>query len=194
MPVLLQGAVVRTTISLFFGALFFVLPQSAYAADLALTPAAGSIGIGETISLQVMLDPVGESVNAADGSIAFDKNILSIESISKEGSAFSLWTADPAYSNAQGTLDFSGGSPAGFTVPKKIITVVFKGKAAGSAKISFAKGSVLAADGKGTDVYKTGKEATLVVAQVALPPVEADPAPSDSEEPSTAGSIRAEGR
>lgn len=182
MPVLLQKNITSATVAVFFAAVFYVLPFLAQAADLSLSPATGSVGIGETISVQVTLNPFSESVNAADGTISFDKNILSVENVSKDGSAFSLWTSDPTYSNAAGTVEFSGGSPAGFTVQKKIITIVFKGKAAGSAKISFAKGSVLAADGKGTDVYKTGNGATIAVANIAPKEIEeSEPAASTSD-------------
>lgn len=149
---------------------FFLLPNYSHAADLSITPAAGSVSAGKTISVQVMLDPSGDSVNAADGTMSFDSTVLSVDSISRDGSAFSLWTADPAYSNSAGTITFSGGTPTAFSSSKKVLTIVFKGKAAGSGAIAFTKGSVLAADGKGSDVYKNGTGGTITVSSAAAAP------------------------
>lgn len=160
--------------TLFSFALFciaiFSLPHQARAADLSVSPAAGSVSSGKTISVQVMLDPKGDSVNAADGTMSFDKNVLSVESISRDGSAFSLWTADPAYSNSAGTITFSGGTPTAFSASKKVLTIVFKGIAKGEGAISFTKGSILAADGKGSDVYKNGTGGTVTVTAAAAAP------------------------
>ncbi len=151
---------------------FFLFPVLSRAADLTLSPSSASVSKGKTVSVQVMLEAGGESVNAADGTLSFDKSLVSVESISKEGSAFSLWTADPSFSNSEGTISFSGGTPSAFTSSKKVVTIVFKGVKEGSAAIAFTKGSILAADGKGTDVYKNGTGGTVVVSAAAEPPPE----------------------
>lgn len=155
--------------ALFFAAILF-LPLYARAADLSISPANGTVSTGKTISVQVMLDPGGESVNASDGTLSFDSKFLSVDSISRDGSAFSLWTADPSFSNSAGTITFSGGTPSAFSASKKVITIVFKGIAKGDAAIAFTKGSVLAADGKGTDVYKTGTGGIITVGAAAAAP------------------------
>lgn len=144
-----------------------LLPGRSYAADLNFSPAAGSVAVGDTVSIKITLDPSGDSVNAADGTISFDSSMLAVSSITKDGSAFSLWTADPTYSNSAGTISFSGGTPTAFSSSKTILTIVFKGKAKGTAVLSVTKGSVLAADGKGTDVYKNGGSATVEVSDAA---------------------------
>ncbi len=163
----------------------FAFPFTASAADLLFSPVTGNFGVGKEFSVQVSLNPNGTSVNAADGEILFDKDLLSVSSISKDSSVFSLWTADPAFSNTAGTIQFSGGTPTAFTTQGTILTIKFKGKAEGSAKTSFTKGSVLAADGKGTNVYSKGNEGSFVIVAAAAeppPPPKAEPAVQDEPE------------
>ncbi len=158
---------------LLFGASSFVVPNDVFAADFSLTPSTGSVAVGSKLSVKVTIDAGSDSVNAADGTLSFDPTLLSVDSISKDGSSFSLWTADPSFSNTDGTVSFSGGTPTAFSNSGKVLTIVFKGKAIGSADVTFSKGSILAADGKGTDVYKNGNKGTFSVtaASAAPPPV-----------------------
>ena len=160
-----------------------VVPFAASAAEMSFSPASGTFGVGKEFSVKVLVNPGVDSVNAADGQILFDKDILSVTSVTKDGSAFSLWTADPAFSNSAGTVDFSGGTPTAFSKSGTVVTIKFKGKAVGAGKVSFAKGSVLAADGKGTNVYTKGGEATYTIEPAAAPP----PAPAAEPEPEPAG-------
>ena len=151
------------------------LPATTHAADLLLSPGTGTFSNGKPFTVKVSVDPSGQSVNAADGTITFDPAILSVTTVSKDGSAFSLWTADPKFSNSDGTIVFSGGTPSGFSSPSGILTITFTPKAVGSTTVSFSKGSILAADGKGTDVYKNGASAsyTIIAAAPAAAPAAA---------------------
>ncbi len=178
MPVRSWGRSHVSFFVLLFGVLLAALPHEVYAAGLSLSPAAGSVSVGQTLSLQIMIDPGSDKVNASDGTIKFDTTALSVSSISKDGSLFSLWTADPTFSNTDGTISFSGGTPTAFSTKGKVLTIIFKGKAIGSAEVTFDKGSVLAADGKGTDVYTKGLGATITVtAAKAAPPPTPTPTP-----------------
>ena len=151
------------------------MPAIASAADLLLTPATGTFPNGQQFTVKVGVNPSGQSVNAADGSITFDPKVLSVVNISKDGSAFSLWTADPTFDNSAGTISFSGGTPSGFSSESAILTITFMPNAvAASTSLAFAKGSILAADGKGTDVYKNGDGASYAIsAAVAAAPAAA---------------------
>lgn len=159
----------------------FATPLFAGAADLQFSPTTGSVAVDTEISVQVKVNPDGQDINAADGTVTFDSSVLSVASISKDGSSFSLWTAEPSFSNSAGTVVFSGGTPSAFKNVGTVITIKFKGKKAGSAKLAFSKGSVLAADGKGTDVYKSGSEATIDVTDAAPAPAEEPEAPSEGD-------------
>ena len=159
-----------------------VVPQHVFAADLSITPSTGSVAVGSKLTVKVTIDPGSDSVNASDGTLTFDSSVLSVDSVSKDSSVFSLWTADPSFSNTDGTVIFSGGTPTAFSSAGTVITIVFKGKAVGSTTVAFSKGSVLAADGKGTNVYKNGNAGTITVTAAAAaapaPPPDTTPTPA----------------
>ncbi len=161
-----------------------LLPYLVGAAELSLTPGTGTFSAGGDFSLTVSIDPQSDSVNAADGTISFDPSLLSVSSVSRDGSVFSLWTSDPSFSNTAGTLTFSGGTPSAFSTKGKVVTINFKAKTTGSAKVEFTKGSVLAADGKGTDVYKSGVGGTYTIGEGAPTPPPAAPKATPKAAPS----------
>lgn len=159
--------------------LVFFLPGLVGAAELSLSPATGSYSLGKEFTVRVQVKPGGtESVNAADGNLTFDKDTLTVVKVSKEGSQFSLWTADPSFSNSAGTITFSGGTPTAFSNTGTAIVVTFKGKKEGEGVVKFEKGSILAADGKGTDVYTKGSEGTYTITAAAATPPPAPVAPA----------------
>src|SRR5690242_6223558 len=102
-------------IGLIFGLVVMTMPATTHAADILLSPDTLSFPSGQEFSLKVTVDPGSDKVNAADGSLSFDPSILSVSNISKDGSVFSLWTADPTFSNSAGTISFSGGTPTAFS-------------------------------------------------------------------------------
>lgn len=93
-------------------------------------------------------------MNAASGVISFPQDKLEVTSLSKSGSIFSLWVQEPSFSNSAGIINFEGiVLNPGFTgAAGKITTISFKVKAAGPALLNFSSGSVLANDGKGTNI------------------------------------------
>ena len=63
-----------------------VMPHAALAADLNFDPATGSFPQDKSFSVNVVVEPAaGETVNASDGEITFDKSVLYVASVSKEG-------------------------------------------------------------------------------------------------------------
>jgi hypothetical protein len=140
-------------------------PFATRAAELTFSPPSGSFAAGEEFSIKIQVNPGTDSVNAADGTLSFDSTLLSVASLSKDGSAFSLWTAEPEFSNSAGTVTFSGGTPTAFSSQKAVLTVNFTAKTTGTATVSFTKGSILAADGKGTDVYVAGAPASYTITE-----------------------------
>jgi len=142
--------------SLFTLALFFALPAYTFAASLRVSPDTGVYTVGGVFSARVVVNTDGKPINAAEGTLKFNKNEMNVLSVSKGASIFNLWTIEPSFSNSAGTVSFSGGSPTGYTGSGgTIITVTFKALTAGNPKVSFGSGSVLAADGLGTNVLST---------------------------------------
>lgn len=129
---------------------FFAFTVSA--ASLSISPNTGVYSSGQSFTVRLTVNTSGAPINAADGTLSFNPKEISVVSVTK-GSIFNLWTADPTFSNSAGTITFSGGSPTGYTGSAgTILSITFKAQNAGAPKISFSKGSVLAADGKGTNV------------------------------------------
>jgi len=150
-----KKARVRIVASAFFAFAFLAItPQFAHAANLYFTPSSGSHVVGTTLSVSVYVASADQAMNAASGMITFPPDKLQVASLSKTGSIFSLWVQEPSFSNAAGTVDFEGiVLNPGFTgASGKILSVMFRVRAVGIAPISFSSGSVLANDGKGTNI------------------------------------------
>ncbi len=135
------------------------------AAVLILTPQTEKIYVGETLSATLVLDTSGKPVNMVEVRIIFPADKMEVTSLSKVDSIISLWVDEPAYSNATGTITFSGGLPTpGFQGRAgKLLIVTFKVKDAGEALINIEDASVLANDGLGTDVLVETRPAKLLL-------------------------------
>ena len=170
------------SVSFLVATFFLLLSSTVYGADLVVSPASGSYAVGGTFTVTVQADPKGDSVNAVEAGLTFDKTKLSVVSVSKAGSAFSLWTTEPVFSNTAGTITFGGGSPTPFTAKSTLMSITFKTLAEGPGAVAFGTASVLAADGRGTDVLKakTGGSYTVNAATVVPTPT---PTPVPEKKP-----------
>lgn len=76
-----------------------------------------------------------------------------------------MWVDEPTYSNATGTITFSGGLPTpGFQDRDgNLLTITFKAKDAGEALINIETAAILANDGLGTDVLVKTQPAKLLL-------------------------------
>lgn len=162
---------------------FFACAHFSYAADVALSPSSGSYSAGQTFSTTIRVIPNGDNVNAVESVLNFDPVALSVVSVSKDGSVFSLWTTEPTFSNSNGTITFGGGSPTPFTSTSNILTVTFRAVTNGSATVTFGDTSVLAADGRGTDVFSSATNGSYTIA-AATTPTPATPTPTPTADDS----------
>lgn len=138
----------------FLFVLFGVWSQTAEAATLYFSPSSGTYAVGATFSVNIYVSSADQAMNAASGIIAFPRDKLEVVSLSKTGSIFSLWVQEPSFSNSAGTVNFEGiVLNPGFTGSSgKAITLTFKTMVIGNAPLIFSSGSVLANDGKGTNI------------------------------------------
>jgi hypothetical protein len=165
--------IIRKIASLAFVlALFFAFSSSVSAATLQLNPSVGTYTSGQTFTTTVRVVPSGKSINAVESGLKFDPAVISVVKVDKTGSAFSLWTVEPTFSNSAGTVTFGGGSPTPFSATSNLVTVTFRAVAEGAAEVSFENSSILAADGRGTDIYETSASGkfTNTAAAAPLPP------------------------
>ena len=136
--------------------LFFWLKVSetrAGGASLYLSPASGTYSVGQTFSVKVRVNSGDQPINAAEGTLIFNPQEVSVVNLSKTGSIFSLWTTEPTFSNSLGTIVFGGGTPTPFSGKSgTIFTIVFKSRLPVSTQVNFSSGSILSADGKGTNI------------------------------------------
>ncbi len=147
--------------------LALVVPAYAAGATLFFSPSKGSYEVDKSFVVKVMIDSGGGlGINAADGTIKFDPEYLSVSSVNNSGSVFKLWVAEPSFSNSNGTISFSGGLPGAYTGNAGLIfSITFKAKKVGETKLSFANGAVLAPDGKGTNVLSGYNSATYTITE-----------------------------
>ena len=162
--------------------LFFAQGAFAQTADFILSPASGAYEVGKSFSVKIQTNST-EQVNSADGVVSFDKNLLKVKSISKEGSAFNLWVpSDPTYSNTGGTITFGGGSILPLKSGKNtILTVIFTAQKAGDAEVIFKSGKILSGPGIDITGEMTGAVFTIEDTQTVAP----DPKPNPKPKPVT---------
>jgi len=142
------------------------------AATLGLSPNTGVYTAGQTFTTRLVVNTSGAAINAAEATISFNPAQLSVVSVNK-GSTFTLWAVEPSFSNTAGTITLGGGSPTGYTGTNgTVLTITWRSKGAGTARVNFSNGSVLAADGRGTNVVRSlnGGSYTIVAADVAPAP------------------------
>lgn len=162
---------------------FFIFASSAHAADVVLSPSSGSYNSGQTFTATVQAVPNGDNINAVEAQLSFDPSVLSVVSVAKTGSVFSLWTTEPTFSNSAGTIEFGGGSPTPFSSRSTLVVITFRATAEGSATVSFDEASALAADGLGTDVLENSPSATYTITAGSTPPPAEETPPPTEEEP-----------
>ncbi len=156
----------------FFGFSFSV----SHAATLSIVPSgtAGSYAAGQLFSVQVSVSTVSdEPLNAVSGVISFPTSLLQVVSVDTSGGIVDFWIGNPAYSNAEGTINFEGGiyNPGFSGAGGKVLSVLFKAKSAGPAVLSFISSSVLANDGRGTNILDSASPVTVSIGATQTPPV-----------------------
>ena len=136
---------------LFFIISFFINFNKVFAATINFFPFSSVHNVGDTISIKINVSS-DKSINAVSGNITFPSDILSIISISKNSSIVDLWPQKPTLNN--NSVYFEGVILNGYSGSAgNIITLVFKAKSAGMAYLKFSNVSILANNGKGTNVF-----------------------------------------
>ena len=181
----------KVFLTVFFGAVLWIWSYTAaLAADVLISPSTGSYAVGQTFTATVKVAPNGSNVNAVEAALKFDPKKLSVVSISKEGSAFSLWTTEPTFSNSAGTVTLGGGSPTPFTAQSSLVNITFRTVAEGAAAVTFSSASVLAADGRGTDVFSKSTPGSFTVTAATVPTTPTPSTPTPEETPKPLGAWR----
>ena len=149
-----------------FSFLFFILNFSAVnAAEVYFSSRAEETRVGDVFVVEAKISSP-ELINVADGSILFDKEKLEVRELSTGGSIFSLWASGPSFSNADGRINFVGGTPGGFQGDGSILRAIFIAKKTGEAGLVFDDGfSLNLSDGKGTEINPAREPFTVSVSE-----------------------------
>lgn len=167
----------------------FIAP-AVLAANLYFSPFEGSFKVGDTFAVGVFVSSVKEPMNAVSANISYPAEFLDVISLSKNNSVIDLWIQEPTFSNTKGNINFEGITlNPGFNGSSgRIITVNFKVKAAGDARMSFAAGNILANDGKGTSILTSMGSADFVFTKTGASSPSADQATGQPQAPNITSS------
>jgi hypothetical protein len=111
------------------------------------------VGVDQDFQVDILLDTQMENINAVEGKILYDKNILTLKEVRDSNNVITLWVKDPAQNKNTGIIEFSGITPGGFnsfTQKKSIFSLVFSAKIAGETRLKTDEVTVLLNDGKGS--------------------------------------------
>ncbi len=145
---------------LFFVAVscFSLLASAVRAATLSVSPATGNFATQNTITVSVEVN-TSQAVNGVEGVLEFPTSKLELLRFSKARSVMSMWVQEPSFSNGgqTGSFQFSAIKlNPGFVGSRgNVIDLVFRVKDAGVANLTFSSGSVLANDGKGSNLLNS---------------------------------------
>lgn len=145
--------------------------EFAQAATLLVSPNTGVYSVNNVFTARVVINTMGQAINAAEGTLQFDPNQIQVVSIDRTGSIFNLWVTEPAFSNTAGTITFSGGAPSGYTGAGGVIfNVTLRARAMSESQLRFTTGAILANDGRGTNILTSMNGGTFTIQAVSTNP------------------------
>jgi len=126
------------------------------------------------MTIELRLDSEGVSFNAAQAVIRFPKDMLEVTALDKAESAFSFWLEEPQFSNTEGVISFTGGTPFGVSGGAvEVLKTEFLAKGTGSGTLSLTEAAITASDGSGTNILSKMNDAVItVVPQRIIPKVQ----------------------
>lgn len=162
------GSLVAT---LFFAVMLFLIPSAykAQAASMLVSPNSGNYNVGDTFSISVYTASTDQALNALSGRINYPSDKMTVVSVSKSSSIVNFWTIDPGeYASEPGVVRFEGIvlNPGYKGSHGAIFNVTFKVKAQGSASVNFLSASILANDGKGTNILSSVRDGSYTFGPV----------------------------
>ena len=138
---------------------------AAAASSLYFSPASGTYSVGSAFTVSINVSSPDQAMNAAQATIDFPKDVLSVSSLSKSGSIINFWVEEPTFDNGTGKIRMEGVAlnPGFIGRNGKILQITFKPKAEGNANLTFTSSSVLANDGLGSNILTQIGNAKYVI-------------------------------
>ena len=124
----------------------------ANAATLFLTSDVQQAAVGDTVNVNVRIAS-DQSVNAAQGTLYYPKDIFDVAAVSHTSSIFDIWLAPPTVNTTTGEIAFLGGSTNSFSgASLPVFTITFRARGTGKGDVGFKSAAVTAGDGTGANV------------------------------------------
>ena len=144
--------------------LFGLFSASADAATLSLVPTQNTYQIGSVVTVKLLVN-ADTAINAISAKIQFPKDKLEITSVSKSNSIINLWAEEPTFSNGNGVADLQGIvlNPGYVGSNGLVLTLKMKPIALGTTTLILSAASVMANDGKGTNVLTAVRNGELTI-------------------------------
>jgi hypothetical protein len=172
----------RIIFFLFCGLMVF--PRVAFAAHISFIPESVQAHVGDDIAVDVVLDTEQASINAVDLTLLYPR-LISVKSISRTNSVFSLWIHEPSFTAT--SIVLQGGVPGGIVTGHGVIArLMLRANAVGTGSIvPDGSSTVLLNDGVGTAAPLTVSPVAISVSARApsATPASSTPVPSDTESP-----------
>lgn len=153
----------------------FLFAAFSNAASLYFSPSSGSYYKGDTFQISLFVNSSDQAMNAAQATVSFPTDKISVISVSTRNSIFSLMVESPTFSNVNGSAGFSGIvlNPGYTGKSGRLVTINFSAKTLGKATITVGGAQVLANDGVGTNILTGRGSATVNI--IEKPKVEPKP-------------------
>ncbi len=162
---------IKIKLAIFVASVFasFAFVSISEAASLYFSPSSATYRLGETFQISLYVNSADQAMNAAQASLYFPTDKLSVISVSTKYSIFSLMVENPTFSNTGGSAGFSGiVLNPGYTGKNgRLVTVNFAAKALGKATVGIGAAQVLANDGVGTNILTGKGNATINIIEKA---------------------------
>jgi hypothetical protein len=134
--------------------LFFLLfPVFTFGATFYFDADISEFGIGQTFQMDLILNTENKKINAIEGSIYFEENILELKEIREGNSIVNFWIEQPS-KDKKNSITFSGIIPGGYQSEKGFIfSLIFYAKTDGKSEVGVRSAKILMNDGLGTPVF-----------------------------------------
>lgn len=156
---------------IFIGMLFAA--GEAHAAVISLVPSAERVDVNQEVVVTILVDTQDLPINAVEAVMHYSVATVRAVSVDTGDSIFDVWVESPVINAAAGTVRFVGGMFAGVSgTSLELFKIRFRGVGAGTAEISVTDASVIASDGRGTNVFAGAPSVRIVVGRTptASPP------------------------
>lgn len=170
-------------LSILIAGLSFLFPAIASAATFVVTPSSGSYTAGNTITLNISVNPAGSTIYTAMLDARFSPSNFEVVSFTLNDALLPLKSSGyDALDNAGGVITKTGGYTGGITSTTAFGTLVLRAKTSGTGTFTVADSSKLL-DGNSADQQAGTQTFSYVIAQAT--PVAQTTQPTTTTKPVT---------